>query len=182
MYGFAVCCSPHLGWITLDGGCGPGLLPAIFSKLGCKAVGVDIDFGMFVPSPLHPIVTIADLYMLPFRARSFELITSSNLIFLLPEPLQALIELKRLLRSGGKLAMLNPSELLNHQAAAVFVNEMNMTGAARATLINWADRSEEHHRWTDQETRALYNKVEMVYQGSVLKVGPGFGRFSSGIA
>ena len=51
--------------------------------------------------------------------------------------------------------MLNPSELLNHQAAVDFADEKGMEGIARDTLLNWANRAEQHHRWTDDETRAL---------------------------
>jgi SAM-dependent methyltransferase len=182
LYGFAVWCAPQPGWLTLDVGCGPGLLPALFSKMSCKAVGVDLDIEMFKPLPLHLVVSVADVNALPFKFNAFDLITASNLVFLLPEPLQALIRLKQLLRSGGKLTMLNPSELLNQQAAVNFADKKGMEGIARDTLLNWAKRSEQHHRWTDDETRVLYTTAGMKYQGSVLKVGPGFGRFSSGIA
>ncbi len=182
MYGFAVWCSPQPGWLTLDVGCGPGLLLAIFSRLGCKAVGVDLDIEMFKPSPLHSVVAVADVKALPFGPKTFDLITASNLIFLLPEPVQTLVMLMHLLRSGGKLAMLNPSELQNHQAAVDFADEKKMEGITRDTLINWAGRAAEHYRWTDEETRLLYVAAGFEYQGSVLKVGPGFGRFSSGIA
>ncbi len=182
LYGFAVWCAPQPGWLTLDVGCGPGLLPALFSKMSCKAVGVDLDIEMFKPLPLHLVVSVADVNALPFKFNTFDLITASNLVFLLPEPLQALIRLKQLLRSGGKLTMLNPSELLNQQAAVNFADKKGMEGIARDTLLNWANRSEQHHRWTEDETRAMYIAAGMKYQGSVLKVGPGFGRFSSGIA
>jgi SAM-dependent methyltransferase len=182
LYGFAVWCSPMAGSLTLDVGCGPGLLPAIFLKLGCRAVGVDLNIEMFRPKPLHPIVAVADVYTVPFGPRTFDLITASNLIFLLPDSIKALSNLKQLLRSGGKFAMLNPSEQLNPQAAIAFADEIKMEGIARDTLLNWAKRAAEHHQWTDDETRSLYEDVGMKFQGSVLKVGPGFGRFSSGTA
>lgn len=78
--------------------------------------------------------------------------------------------------------MLNPSELLDHPSAVDFADEEGLEGIARDTLFNWATRGVEHHRWTDDETRLLYLEAGMKYQGSVLKVGPGFARFSSGIA
>ena len=109
LYGFAVWCSPQPGWLTLDVGCGPGLLPAIFSKFGCTAVGIDLDMEMFNPSPLHSAMVVADVMGLPFPI-TFDLVTASNLLFLLSEPIQALIRIEQLLHSGGKVAMLNPSE------------------------------------------------------------------------
>jgi SAM-dependent methyltransferase len=163
-------------------GCGPGLLPAIFSKLGCRAVGADIDLKMFRPSPLHSIVTVANVYDLPFTSHIFDLITVSNLLFLLSEPVRALGEMKKLLRSGGKFAMLNPSEYLTELAALAFADDKNLDGVARDTILNWARRAAENHHWTDDETCDLYRNAGMKYMGSVLKVGPGFGRFSWGKA
>lgn len=182
LYGFATWCSPIPGWLTLDVGCGPGLLPTIFSKLGCRAVGVDLDLEMFHPSPLHSIVAVANVCDLPFKPHTFDLITASNLLFLLSEPVNVLGEIKQLLCPGGRVAMLNPSERLNEQAALIFADENGLEGMARETILNWARRATGNHHWTDDETCALYSNAGMKCMGSILKVGPGFGRFSWGIA
>jgi SAM-dependent methyltransferase len=182
LYGFAVWCAPQPGYLTLDIGCGPGLLPSIFSQMGCRSLGIDLDLEMFKPSPLHTMVAVADVDALPFKRDAFDLITASNLVFLLAEPINALVKVKQLLRSGGRLAMLNLSENLHRQSASDFADERGLEGIARHTLLNWAARAEQHHRWTDDETSALYTEAGMNYQESVLKIGPGFGRFSSGIA
>jgi SAM-dependent methyltransferase len=178
---FAEWCSPQPEWSSLDVGCGPGLLPSIFARLGCKAFGVDVDLEMFLPSPLHPLVAIGDVHRLPFCSHTFDLITASNLLFLLPEPVSALLEMKRLLRTGGKVAMLNPTENLTEQAALAFVEQRGLEGVARNTLLNWARRAEEHHVWTEAETQALYAKVGMRSVSCIVKMGPGFARFSSGM-
>jgi SAM-dependent methyltransferase len=180
LYGFARWCGPAPGSLTLDVGCGPGLLPAIFSRFGCIASGVDIDREMFNPAPLHPGVLVADGMKLPFKPQSFDLITATNLLFLLPDPLPMLVEIKRLLRPGGKLAMLNPSEHLNIQAAMTFASEQRLEGLAKSTLLSWARRAEENHRWTDDETQVIYAGAGMKCEACILKVGPGFGRFSRG--
>jgi ubiquinone/menaquinone biosynthesis C-methylase UbiE len=182
LYGFALWCSPESGWHTLDVGCGPGLLPAIFSKFGCRSVGVDLELEMFRPSPLHSKIVVANTFHLPFKSQSFDLLTASNLIFLLSEPARALEEMKRVLRPGGKLAMLNPSEHLNDQSALDYAVESSLDGVARETLLNWARRAIENHHWTEEETIDLYKDAGMKYMASALKVGPGFGRFSWGMA
>jgi len=177
---FAEWCSPEHGWLTLDVGCGPGLLPAIFAGRGCKAIGVDLDPAMLRSSALHKLVAVGDIFSLPFPSKSFDLVTASNLLFLLAEPIQALVEMKRILRTGGCLALLNPSEHLNTRAAEAFAKERGMDGLGRDTLINWARRAEEHHRWTEKETVPLFSGIGMSFNRSALKVGPGFGRFSLG--
>ncbi len=178
--GFATWCDPQPGWLTLDVGCGPGLLPALFARLGCRAVGVDLDPGMFRPTPLHRQVCVGDVNHLPFPTSTFNMVTCSNLMFLLPEPQPAMEEIRRLLVPGGRLAMLNPSENLSEQSASKFVHEKGLQGMASATLINWARRAEHNHRWTEQATSTLYEEAGYQYRGSVLKMGRGFARFSWG--
>ncbi len=182
LYGFAIWCAPQAGWLTLDVGCGPGLLPAILAKFGCTAIGVDLDASMFYPSPLHSMVAIASVFDLPFQAHTFDLITASNLLFLLLEPVKVLAKMKYCIRPGGKLALLNPSEYLDEKAARAFINEKGLDGVARDTLLHWARRAVENQHWTDEETRALFENAGLKYMESVLKVGPGFGRFSWGLA
>jgi SAM-dependent methyltransferase len=178
---FARWCDPKPGWLTLDVGCGPGLLPAKLSKLGCADIGVDLDRRMFDPAPLHPIVVVADIHDLPYKNNIFNLITCSNLLFMLNDPIQALAKMGNLLTVGGKLAMLNPSELFNEQAALVFATEKQLDGIARDTLIQWARRAEAYYHWTEKETAELYRQAGLNYGESILKVGPGFGRFSWGM-
>ena len=180
LYSFAEWCTPQPGWLTLDVGCGPGLLAAILAKFGCRAVGVDLDPQMFQPTPVYNNIALADVNALPFESKSFDFVTASNLLFLLPQPILALIEMRRILKPGGKVALLNPSEKLNVIAAASFAEERGLEGLARDTLLNWARRAEENHRWTEDETRTLYSNASLRYKAGALKVGPGFGRFSWG--
>lgn len=182
LYGFAKWCDPKPGTKVLDVGCGPGLLPAIFSRFGCQAVGVDIDVEMFKPAPLHPTMVIADAMRLPFTPQSFDLISATNLLFLIPQPVTVLIEMKRLLCARGKLALLNPSEHLNTQSAIAFAREEGLVGLAKKTLFNWARRAEENHRWTEGETRELFAEAGLTCMECVVKVGPGFGRYAWGRA
>ncbi len=181
LFGFAKWCAPQTGWVTLDVGCGPGLLPRIFAQMGCRAMGVDLDEAMFKPGPLHPDSVVGDIYQLPFKSQAFDLVTASNLVFLLAEPEMALMKMKTLLAPGGRVAMLNPSEELNEPAAIRFAEENGLIEIARQTLVNWARRAEANHHWTENETCEIYRHAGMRCVECVLKVGPGFGRFSRGI-
>lgn len=178
--GFVEWCEAQPGWITLDVGCGPGLLPALLEKKGCKTAGVDLDEGMFRPRPIHKAVAAADVFALPFAAQTFDLITASNLLFLLDQPTLALVEMKRLVKHGGKVALLNPTEILNVEAAEYFAGQRGLEGMARDTFVNWARRAEANHRWTEDEIRALYSSAGLKYMAGIIKVGPGFARFSWG--
>jgi ubiquinone/menaquinone biosynthesis C-methylase UbiE len=135
---------------------------------------------MFVPAPLHSSLVVADMFDLPLKRHAFDLITCSNVLFLISAPELAMVEMSEGLASGGKLALLNPSEHLDPQSAETFAIARQLDGLARATLINWAKRATQNHRWTEAETEQLFLHAGLTYGGSVLKVGPGFARFSWG--
>ena len=80
------------------------------------------------------------------------------------------------------MALLNPSEKLNVRAADIFAEDLGLNGMARDTMLNWAKRAKENHRWTENETQELYKSAGMKCIASNLKIGPGFGRFSWGLA
>jgi hypothetical protein len=86
----------------------------------------------------------------------------------------------QLLKPGGKLALYNPSELINEQAASNFAIERGLEGLARATLINWAKKATAHQRWTENATAVLHHQAGLKLMGTSLWIGPGFARFSCG--
>lgn len=174
---FASFCDPRPASVILDVGCGPGLLPALFAQRGYKAFGVDFDFGLLT-TRLAPNLTQADAFELPFKPSTFDLVTATNLLFLLDDPVRALREWKRVLVPDGKLCLLNPSEKLSLSAARRLADERGLGGTARESLLNWAFNAEAHFRWTENETRELLSRAGLRLEESVIRVGPGFARFA----
>jgi len=176
---FASWLDPQPATLILDVGTGPGLLPAIFAQKGCRALGMDASFAMF-RNALHPNIILANTFSLPFKPATFDLITASNLLFLLPAPRAALHEMTRCLAPDGEIAMLNPSEQMSVPAATALANERGLTGLARETLIHYAARAERHFRWGEDDTRELFSSVKLQLTGSKLKMGSGLVRFVRG--
>jgi ubiquinone/menaquinone biosynthesis C-methylase UbiE len=177
---FAAFCAPRPDSVLLDVGCGPGLLPLLLAQSGSRSLGVDLDLGLLA-ARLAPNLAQADALRLPFPAEAFDLVTASNLLFLLDDPAAALREWARVLRPGGSLCLLNPSERLNLATAGTIVQERKLEGAARDSLLGWAANAEAHVRWTEGETGALFAEAGLALAESTLRVGPGFARFSRGI-
>ena len=171
---------PQAGWLTLDVGCGPGLMPALLAQKGCRSFGMDINHRMFLPVPLHPQVATGNVMFPPFPDREFDLITISNLLFLLSDPLIALKTMVQLLRSDGQIATLNPSEHLTLKAATELAESRNLDGLARESLLNWAALAESNIRWSVVETRHLYSQAGLELIEAYTTIGPGFARFGSG--
>ena len=184
---FASFCAPKPTSLILDIGCGPGLLPAIFARDGHTTFGIDFDFPL-LNSSLSPNLTQADATKLPFppstlrpgSGQAFNLVTATNVLFLLPDPLLALKEWRRVIAPNGQLCLLNPSENMSIAAATRLADERGLDGTARQSLLNWAHNAESYARWTETETRDLLTQAGFRLEESVLRVGPGFARFSRG--
>jgi len=162
--------------LALDVGCGPGLLPALLSRRGCLAIGADLEF-MPRPGRLHPTLLQSDAVHLPFVSFTFNLITATNTLFLLPNPQAALTEMARLLRPSGLLALLDPSERMSVSAAVALADTRGLTGLDRSSLLGWAARAETHHRWDEAQTCHLLESAGFILIDSVMKVGPGLARW-----
>lgn len=173
---FARFCQPPSGWVTLDVGCGPGLLAGIFEGAGCTAFGLDVDIAL-LKSGLSPRLVAGDALALPFPPASFDLISAVNLLFLLSDPASALLEMKRLLKPGGMICLLNPSEHLSLESAARLADARGLAGKARTSLLNWATNAESHCRWSEAETRRLLAGAGLEQVEACLRVGPGFARY-----
>jgi SAM-dependent methyltransferase len=174
-------CAPEVGWRVLDVGCGPGIFPAMLSSRGCRAFGVDLDPNAFLPEPLHADVAIADAVRLPFPDNSFDLVTASNLLFLVPNPVQVLREWARLLLPSGQVALLNPSEKLNRSSAMALAEARGLDLRARETLLHWAQLAELHARWDQDALERLLNAAGFKFVETRLRIGPGLARFARGI-
>lgn len=179
LQGFADWCQPQPGWLTLDVGSGPGLLPALFAGRGCQAYGVDLDAASLAQR-LHPALARAQAERLPFPDGSFHLVTASNLLFLLPDPALALGEMARLVREDGWVALLNPSERMGVAVATALADQRGLTGLDRQSLLGWAARAEAHHRWDVADLAELFAAAGLRLQESMLKLGPGLARFARG--
>lgn len=175
---FARWCTPQPGWRILDAGSGPGYLAARLAETGCQAVAVDLNWGGFHQQRLHPDAAAASVSQLPFAARAFDLIAASNLLFLLADPLPALLELRRCLANTGQLALLNPSPRMSVVAAAALADSRGLGGADRASLIAYARRAETGNRWSESELKHLLADAGLSLLETSRQMGPGLVTFA----
>lgn len=178
---FADWCGAQAGWLTLDAGCGPGLLPAILHRRGCHAFGIDLDSAMLRPERLHTNLAQADVHRPPFPPGTFQLVTLSNVLFLLADPLPALQAMTRLTRPDGQVCLLNPSEKLSLDSATALAEQRGLEGVGRDSLLNWAQRAVTHQRWSEAELAVLFAAAGLTLVETTVKMGPGLARFGRGL-
>ena len=100
------------GDAVLDVGCGTGNYTIELAKRGADVVGVDSSEEMLIwarqkaqGERLKVNFQVADALNLPFPDESFDLIPSNGLLCFLKEPEKALMEMHRVLKPGGGLAV-----------------------------------------------------------------------------
>jgi ubiquinone/menaquinone biosynthesis C-methylase UbiE len=165
--------------LTLDIGTGPGLLPALLStRRSLLAIGLDTDYSLLHAAPKNIPVTQAPAEHLPFPPATFDMVTATNVIFLINDPLRALRECHRILKPGCSLCLLNPSERLTVLAADTLADARGLTGKNRESLLNWAARAEKHGGWSESRARELHTRAGFQLIETVTRVGPGFARYT----
>lgn len=104
------------GAAVLDVGCGPGVITAGLARAvapGGVAVGLDVSASMLARAAEHAEVNLAliraDAQRLPFRDGTFDAVCSTAAVMLVDDPLEALTEMMRVLKRGGRLIVVVPS-------------------------------------------------------------------------
>lgn len=88
------------GQIILDVGCGTG---ALQKQLGDAVVGIDLSPGMLARA--SGARAAGDVMQLPFPAQTFDIVASTSSLHYWVAPIDALREIRRVLRPGGTLVI-----------------------------------------------------------------------------
>ncbi|MCW2685425.1 MAG: SAM-dependent methyltransferase [Mycobacterium sp.] len=146
------------GGIALDVGCGPGNVTASLARAAGPdglALGVDISEPMLaraVRAEAGPQIGFlrADAQRLPLRDDTVDAVVSIAVLQLIPDPAAALAEMARVLRSGGRLAVMVPTA----GRAARFWRMLPNTGAYAFDEDELGDILE-HHGFTSVRTKSF---------------------------
>ena len=119
--------APARSDIIVDVGCGNGMYLAELARRGCagRVLGVDLSFGMLaaardrVPGAAVALAS-ADATALPLRDSVAGLVLAPHMLYHVPDPADALRELRRVTRPGGRVVIvLNGPDHLRELRAAV---------------------------------------------------------------
>ena len=115
----------------LEVGCGTGLYLRELQRLAGLVVGVDFSEGMLRKA--RGLLVLADAEHLPFRDGVFDQVLSITALQNFPEPLRALAEMNRVLRSGGRLVL---SSLKKKHPLPVLVEMVGRSGFGALEVLD----------------------------------------------
>lgn len=134
---------------VLEVGCGTGLVLEKVAAVAAEAHGVDVSPGMLERARARGLsVSVADARALPFEDAHFDLVYSFKVLAHVPEIEQALGEMARVTRPGGRIVF----ELYNRRSLRYLARRL---AGARAIGERHAE-SDISTRWDDsRRARAL---------------------------
>ncbi|HZK89833.1 MAG TPA: class I SAM-dependent methyltransferase [Stellaceae bacterium] len=116
---FALAVGGREGLAALDVGCGTGFLSLELSRRGHRATGIDFAPAMLAlakekaaSAGANVHFQEADAEALPYAAASFDLVITRHVLWTLPHPEPAIDEWIRVLRPGGRLAVIDGHSLI----------------------------------------------------------------------
>ncbi len=178
---FARFAAPQPGWRALDVGCGPGALVRVLAEHGCRAVGMDVDAASLTRArALAPSLAFlrAEAAALPFPDGAFDLVTATNVLFLLPDPAAGLRALAGVCRPSGRVAVLNPSPQLSRATAEMHADTVGLTGFERESFVNWGRIAERERRFSPADLQTLFQGAGLQPPQIAAKIGPGLALFA----
>jgi SAM-dependent methyltransferase len=102
-------CQPFVKGDLLDVGCGRCPYKQTFFASARKYIGTD-----YLSDRSHPDV-ISSALQIPFAANSFDTVVSTEVLEHVPDPLQAMREMRRVLKPGGSLILSTPMYWPRHE-------------------------------------------------------------------
>ena len=166
---FARFVAPDEAARVLDVGCGPG---SLVRKLACEvafACGCDADRYMIEQAHIladeeglrNVEFRVGVLPDLPYQPDRFDAVSATNVIFLQRHPQAALVEMTRVCKPGGIVAMLNPSPQMSMAAATAYADQHGLTEFNRVSFINWGNAAEQNHRFSEAQITTLFEAASL---------------------
>lgn len=98
--------------LVLDFGCGNGVSGQLLArKFGCRVAGIDIDLALVQAARARGVKSCwyDGVELMPFDSEQFDVVTCFHTIAHVPDPVIAMSEMLRVLKPGGRIAVVTPN-------------------------------------------------------------------------
>jgi ubiquinone/menaquinone biosynthesis methyltransferase len=133
--------APAHGTRALDLATGTGDIAFAMQSRGAEVVGLDVTARMIElasakASRARPLFLVGDMVALPFRAASFDLVTTGYGLRNVPDLTAAIDEMLRVLKPGGRALSLDFNRPANGFVRAVYLAYLSVVGGALGWLLH----------------------------------------------
>jgi ubiquinone/menaquinone biosynthesis C-methylase UbiE len=167
---------------VLEIGCATGELSRYMAQQGLAVNAVDYSAAMLKIAARSNTNGIsyqkADVEKLPFPDNTFDLVLAASVINIVPDPLAALAEMRRVCKPGGRISVLVPKEGMENSNITRLIVDLGLKGFSRSALMTWhssapkmrAETLLEHcHQAGIQKTKTSTNLNGMILTVSCVK-------------
>ena len=159
---------PRVHGVVLENGCGVGLYLEQLEALGGKAIGLEYDFARARDAHGRaPRVVNAASEQLPLRDASVDLILSHEVIEHVADDRQAIREMVRCLRPGGRLVLFCPNRGYPFETHGIFWRGQYFFGNklfVNYLPLQWRNRLAPHVRvYSSRSLSALFEGLPVSF-------------------
>jgi ubiquinone/menaquinone biosynthesis C-methylase UbiE len=154
---------------VLDVACGPGIVVCAFAEITRHATGVDL-----VPAMIEQAQSlqqerglknvswkVADVYVLPYADDSFSIVTSRYAFHHLEDPRGVLSEMRRVCKSGGKVALVDVMASADPQQAERFNQMEKLRDPSHVRALRLSEMERLFHDVGLAAPKIKYYKMEL---------------------
>ena len=148
---------PRAGDRALDLACGTGDIAFDVAERGAQVIGLDITARMIQiaqtkrgPGHARALFLVGDMMILPFRDRTFDLVTTGYGIRNVPILDVALGEIYRVLKPGGHLLSLDFDRPVNPLVRTIYLAYLTVVGSALGLILH---RDPDTYRYISESLR-----------------------------
>ncbi|MBE0447428.1 MAG: class I SAM-dependent methyltransferase [Actinobacteria bacterium] len=152
---------------AVDIGCGPGYLTRLLAERVKAMSCVDISAAMVQRAREHAreenvenaSYTVGRAENIPEQSEYFDVAVATSVIYFVEDPVVALKEMARVVKKGGRVAMMNPSDKMTGRNVISYIERHGLGNREARVLEDWLYAAEGARRFSEHDATRIMSAV-----------------------